>query len=253
MNQPLRPTTICPTCEGSGYRRIVEGRKIKDSPCLACQRTGQVDARRVCPKCGHWRDMCRCNIGWGNVEVSKLGKETAVRQSTSGVKGVVWNAAHKTWSASVYCEGKTHFLGEFPEEMFDLAKAAREEAEVMSASQIPGLRKKYGQLRKERGGKVFANRNQPGENSKIELDAKAKGEIVITEPPNDGDSFTIDGTTYNFKKGDSDLDGLLATARELDAEYQKLQVATAEAEHEAVAAWNRYALALAKKMVAATS
>lgn len=134
---------ICPACGGQPE---------PGETCWPCRSSGMVEAWRVCPGCGRFNDFCICHL--------RLEQNVVTLPSKTGTKGVYLNAAHNSYIVSVSRDHRQIFLGEFPAEMLDLAKACRAEADDVAADDLPTLRVKYGKLRAERGGRNFVNRGK---------------------------------------------------------------------------------------------
>ena len=65
------------------------------------------------------KDGNAANNRWDNLRQASHSQNNRNRKraknSTSGVKGVSWDALHKSWRAVVHADKKNHFLGYFPE------------------------------------------------------------------------------------------------------------------------------------------
>lgn len=69
----------CPSCHGTTRRPVVHQSpsvvtpvqwRGKTQSCLACRTYGgKVEAWRVCPGCGNWKDSCTCTAGARNVTI----------------------------------------------------------------------------------------------------------------------------------------------------------------------------------------
>lgn len=70
----------CPACDGQGHQVVeysnsvfrISGRfKKVNRPCLSCRKVGQVEASRICQRCGKFISGCMCTIGWRNVRIER--------------------------------------------------------------------------------------------------------------------------------------------------------------------------------------
>jgi hypothetical protein len=84
----------CPSCRGSTRRPLTHmtvamieplAYRGKTQPCLSCkEHRGQVEAWRVCPTCGHWRDSCTCAPERGRIVM--VGRRAICTEPLVGVK-----------------------------------------------------------------------------------------------------------------------------------------------------------------------
>lgn len=213
MNQPTTSLATCPTCNGSGVRTKTwvkwgsEREREKPQRCLACRGAGQVDSLRVCPACGNWIDGCTC-------AKSKIIKLEAGDMSEA--TGVRWNNRDKRWQATIYKDGKTHYLGQYKDQA--AAISIRLKAEQLPSSAYEALKAEYQQYRGNGHAEAQAEFNpQPDE------------AVVEAEVPD----------------ADDVLHQKLVAARKADQRFLAIREQYCAAERDAVEAWNEYARELA--------
>jgi len=157
----------------------------------------------------------------------------------SGAKGVYLNAAHNSYMVSVRKSGKQIFLGEFPAEMLDMAKACRLEAEGLPADQLPALRNKYARLRAEQGGHRHGERSKKnGHTPEVEREPEPDElDADLAAPPPIGATKTVTEAPT--------LAELIDAARAADVQMRLWQAQADEAARQAqaaqasaVVAWN---------------
>lgn len=231
MNLPVVDTVTCPACGGSGQRTLIHhnfqlsGRpsKRRTTQCLACKKTGRVEASRVCPVCANFTDLCTCINGWRNVEPRQMEIEMA----TDGrIPGVSYDSHNKLYRCEIKRDGEKIYLGSYQDK--DLADGIVLEAAKVPVEDIPDLKRQFRELSRQRHGRAEAV---------VEPSSNGNGHQAVVE-------LRPVATDANTPPG-PDLPQLIQLAQDADRRARDLNERAVfaanlakQAEQDAVQAWN---------------